>query len=99
MRPLHPICGARSRPNVSVSSRRGCARAGWRLCLVLAGLLAADRIGVAEAQGSAATIEVRLAATEDAGVAVRMQLLSARDPSQSWSAELSRGESVQFRLM
>ena len=66
---------------------------------VLVGLLVAARMDVAEGQGSAATIEVRLDSTEDAAVPVRMQLRSATDPSQSWSAELTRGESVQFRLV
>ena len=67
--------------------------------LVLVGLLVAVRTDLAEAQGSAATIEVRLDSTGDAAVPVRVQLRSATDPSQSWSAELIRGESVQFRLV
>ena len=67
--------------------------------LVLAGLLLGLGTDVVEAQGSAATIEVRLDSTGDATVPVRMLLRSATDPSQSWSAELTRGESVQFRLV
>lgn len=66
---------------------------------MLAGLLVAGRMGVAEAQGSAATIEVRLDSTGDAAGPVRVQLRSSTDPSQTWSAELTRGESVRFRLV
>jgi hypothetical protein len=66
---------------------------------VLLGLLVVVGTDVAQAQGSAATIEVRLGAAGDAAGPVRMQLRSATDPSQSWSAELTRGESVQFRLV
>ena len=73
--------------------------AGSRSAFVLAGLLVALRPDVAAAQGSAATIEVRLDSTGDATIPVRMQLRSVTDPSQSWSAELTRGESVQFRLV
>ena len=65
---------------------------------MLAGLLVGGRIGVAEAQGSAATIEVRLDSTGDAAP-VPVQLQSSTDPAQSWSAQLTRGESVRFRLV
>jgi hypothetical protein len=67
--------------------------------LLLAGLLAAGRVGVAEAQGSAATIEVRLDGNGDAAVSVPVKLQSASDPAQSWSAQLTRAESVRFRLV
>ena len=66
---------------------------------MLVGLLVVSRTGVAEAQGSAATIEVRLDSTPDAAVAVPVQLTSSTDPAQSWSAQLTRGESVRFRLV
>src|SRR5204863_8032613 len=67
--------------------------------LVLPVLLLGLGTDVVEAQGSAATIEVRLDSTGDATVPLRMLLRSATDPSQSWSAELTRGQSVQFRLV
>lgn len=73
--------------------------AGSSSAFVLVGLFAAVHPDLAEAQGSAATIEVRLDATGDPTGSVRMQLRSATDPSQFWSAELTEGESVQFRLV
>ena len=66
---------------------------------MLAGLLAAGRTSVVEAQGSAATIEVRLDSTADAAVAIEVELRSSTDPSQTWSAQLTRDESVRFRLV
>ena len=75
-----------------------CGRPGWPGFL-LVGLLVVGRIGVAEAQGSAATSEVRLDSTGDAGVPVSVQLQASTDPAQSWSAQLTRGESVRFRLV
>ena len=73
--------------------RRLCVRAPGRLCIVLVGLLCSGRVSVARAQGSAATIEVRVesprAASGAADAAIPVQLRSSTDPSQSWSAELN----------
>jgi len=74
-------------------------RNSWWPRLALAGLLVIARGGVAGAQGSAATIEVRLESNGGAVISVPVQLQSATDPTQSWSAQLIGGESVRFRLV
>ena len=68
-----------------------------RLCLV-AGLVLAGRMDVV-AQGASATIEVRLGSAGNAIVPIPVQLRSLTDPSQSWSAEVTRDQSVRFRLV
>jgi len=70
-----------------------------RKSLVLAALLTAGSIAVAEAQGSGATIEVRLDATVEGAATVPVRLQSSTDPSQYWAADLIGGGSVQFRLV
>ena len=86
-----------------MKERRLCVRSPARLCIVLVGVLCSGRVSVARAQGSAATIEVRVesprAASGAADAPVPVQLRSVTDPSQSWSAQLQRGESVRFRFM
>jgi hypothetical protein len=76
-------------------------RAPLRRCLVLAGVLCAGRVSVARAQGSAATIEVRVTSTHAASgaadVPVHVQLQSVTDLTQSQSAEIGTGASVRFR--
>ena len=78
-------------------------RALWRLCLVLAGVLGAGRVSVAWAQGAAATIEIGLNPRPSKRRSRTRRCpcgcCRSHDPSQSWSAELTRGESVQFRLV
>ena len=61
--------------------------------------MVAGGAGAAQAQGAAATIEVRFKSAGDVVVTVPIQLQSATDPAQSWSAQLTHGESVRFRLV
>src|SRR6478672_9555704 len=81
---LHSYCGARP---------------PWWLRLVFAGVLAAARMDAVAAQGSTATIEVRVDATGADPGRVAVKLQSETNPSQFWSAALSAGESVRFTLL
>jgi hypothetical protein len=84
-----------------MTRRHGCVRGHRRLCLALVGVLCAGRVSVARAQGTAATIDVRVASARvgsgAADAPVPVQLQSVTDPSQSWSAQLGSGASVRFR--
>src|SRR6185436_6522467 len=85
-----------------VTARAWCVRGtGW-WCIVLA-VLCSGRVSVTQAQGSGATIEVRVESAREgpsaADASIPIQLWSLADPSQSWSAQSSRGEIVRFRLV
>jgi hypothetical protein len=78
-----------------------CARARAKVCAALVALFCGAPAVPAIAQGSTATVEVRVAASPpgDSAAKIPVQLLSIADPLQSWSAEMLTGESVRFRLV
>jgi hypothetical protein len=71
------------------------------VCAVLAALCCGLLPATAGAQGSTATIEIRVAPLPAGAVAqpVPIQLLSINDPQQSWSVEMHGGEVIRFRLV
>ncbi len=81
--------------------RRLYVRAPGRLCVILVAVLCSGRVSDARAQGSAATIEVRVDSPRTASgtvdTPVPVELRSVTDPSQFWTAHVGSGESVRFR--
>ena len=84
-----------------MTMRRLWVRAPGRLGLVLVGVLCYGPVSAALAQGSAATVEIRVDSPPTppgaADVPVPVQLRSVTNPTQFWTAELGSGESVRFR--
>lgn len=80
---------------------RSCARAHGQVCAALAALILGFLPTVAKAQGSTATIEVRVAppAAGAAAAPIPIQLLSVDDPLHSWFAQMQGGEVIRFRLV
>lgn len=70
-----------------------------RFCAVLIGAWWAGGAIIASAQGSTATIEVRVQVPGAASAPVSVQLGSLTSSSQSWSADVRSGEGVRFRLL
>src|SRR4051812_7824793 len=69
-----------------------------RLCAALIGVWSAGA-GIVLAQGSTATIEVRVQLPGIAPVPIAVQLGSVASTAQSWSADVRSGEGVRFRLL
>src|SRR5580765_8499372 len=70
-----------------------------RFCAVLIGAWWAGGASIVSAQGSTATIEVRVQVPGAASAPVSVQLGSLTSSSQSWSADVRSGEGVRFRLL
>jgi hypothetical protein len=76
---------------------RSCARAHVRVCATLLAVLGCFPPAQARAQGSTATIEVRVAGPPDGNSAARIpvRLTSIADPLQAWSADIAAGQTVR----
>ena len=79
---------------------RSCATP-LRVCAAVIALAACSFPAAAFAQGSTATVEIRVAPDPDrpAGIRVPVQLQSVADPTQSWTTDVEAGDSVRFRLV
>jgi hypothetical protein len=77
------------------------AGAHSRVCAALIALFCCFPAANLLAQGSTASVEIRVdpPATGTDPVKVQVQLLSVLDPLHSWTAEVQAGETVRFRLV
>ncbi len=85
-----------------MTQRRPCPGARGHVCVLVAALSLLGAAGAA-AQGSTATVEIRVDSTTappaptSALLPIRLESLS--DPAHAWSAQVESGQSVRFRLV